>query len=26
MMEAISEKEWARENIVRSLLNLSGKD
>lgn len=25
MMEAVSEKEWARENIVRSLLNLSGK-
>jgi len=26
MMEAVSEKEWARENIVMSLLNLSGKD
>ncbi len=26
IMEAVSEKEWARENIVRSLLNLSGKD
>lgn len=25
MMEAVSEKEWARENMVRSLLNLSGK-
>jgi len=24
LMEAVSEKEWARENIVRSLLNLSG--
>ncbi|MEM2189800.1 MAG: MBL fold metallo-hydrolase [Archaeoglobaceae archaeon] len=24
LMETVSEKEWARENIVRSLLNLSG--